>query len=90
MSRPGRVDVDATAEATVHNDGSEPVGVRVVVHGDGFDVEAVSLHPGDSHVLTVAPGASVEIHTGDESAAAPAEGDPIFVVRDGGVVVALT
>lgn len=76
------------AEPTVHNDGETTVSVGVRVHDDDVAVRLIVLDPGESTTVSAPPHSTVEVHTPDGSATAPASGSPLFVVRDGSVVVA--
>lgn len=87
MARTDRPWTAAYASPTVHNAGSEPVGVRVVVHGDVVTATALTLDPGESHAVSSSRGDSIEIYTRSGSATAPAASGPLFVVRDGRVLV---
>jgi hypothetical protein len=75
-------------EMAVHNEGPSAVEVRGVVHGDGVVVRELPLSPGETDALSAPAGAPVEVHTPAGFATAMAAPGALFVVRDGGVLVA--
>lgn len=81
-----RLPTDA-AGATVHNARPATTAVRVVVGREGGVGEALELAPEESHTVAIPDGAYVEVHTEEGTAAAPAAESPLFVVRDGRVLV---
>lgn len=72
----------------VHNEGPSTVTVRIIVHTAGISAESVTLPPGETHRFDGAVDAPVEVHTRDGMATAFGGHDPLFVIRDGSVLVA--
>ncbi len=74
----------------VLNEGTERAVAHVIVTGanGSGSAEVVTLDPGGAHGVPAAGGGSVEVHTGAESASAPADTAPLFVLRDGRLLVA--
>jgi hypothetical protein len=72
----------------VHNEGPSTATVRIVVHVAGVSTETVTLAVGETHALTDHVEAPVEVHTSGGMATALGGNDPLFVVRDGSVMVA--
>lgn len=88
MAKAGRRLTTGPNEPTVHNEGPGAVRVQVVVDGDNVSIETVELEPGESHEIPARPGTRVEVHTGQGTATALVTRAPIFLVRDGRVLVA--
>jgi hypothetical protein len=72
----------------VHNEGPAAATVRIVVHAAGVTTESVTLSPGESHRLEGPIEAPVEVLAHEGMATAFGGHDPLFVVRDGSVLVA--
>ena len=74
----------------VLNEGTQRAVTHVIVTGANGSgaTEVVMLEPGDAHGVSAGRSASVEVHTGAESASAPADTAPLFVLRDGRLLVA--
>lgn len=87
MARANRAGATPREGPTVHNEGPTPVTVRIVVRADTTDAESVTLDAGASRAVGTPPTAVVEVHAADGSAAAEANTDPLFVVREGHVLV---
>lgn len=88
MAKAGRRLTTGPNEPTVHNEGPGTARVQVVVDGDSVSTESVRLDPHESHEIQAQPGTRVEVHTGQGTATALATRAPIFLVRDGRVLVA--
>ncbi len=72
----------------IHNEGPSTATVRIVVSAAGVSTETVRLAPGETHALAEPIESAVEVHTHDGMATASGGDDPLFVVRDGSVMVA--
>lgn len=72
----------------IHNEGPSTVTVRIIVHAAGISAESVTLSAGETHRLDGAVDAPVEVHTKGGMATAFGGHHPIFVIRDGSVLVA--
>jgi hypothetical protein len=72
----------------IHNEGPSTATVHIVVHADGVPTESVTLAAGETHRFDGAVDASVEVHTKGGMATAFGGHDPLFVIRDGSVLVA--
>jgi hypothetical protein len=79
----------AAVEVSVHNEGPSAVDVRAIVHGDGVVDHGLSLAPGETATLPAPTGAPIEVYAPSGSATALAGDGPLFVVRDGSVLVAV-
>ncbi|MFQ3320637.1 MAG: hypothetical protein ACI8UR_002312 [Natronomonas sp.] len=88
MARAGRRDATGPTEPTVHNEGPSTATIRIVVHDDGVSAESVTLDAGDSHTITVPSGVPIEVHAANGTVTANATRAPLFIVREGRVLVA--
>lgn len=88
MAGASRPSSGETRGLVVHNEGPSAVTVRIIVHAPGVAAESVSLSAGETHRLAESVEAPVEVHTRDGMATAFGGHDPLFVVRDGTVLVA--
>ena len=77
-----------SVEMTVHNEGPATVDVTGVVHGEGVAVRSLSLSSGESGAISAPAGARVEVYAPEGTAATVAGPGALFVVREGGVLVA--
>jgi hypothetical protein len=88
MAGASRPTAGPTRGPVVHNEGPSTVTVHIVVHAAGVRTESVTLAAGETHALDDAVEAPVELHTSDGMATAFGGHDPLFVIRDGSVLVA--
>jgi hypothetical protein len=88
MAGASRPTAGPTRGLVVHNEGPSTATVHIVVHADGVPTESVTLAAGETHALDEAVEAPVEVHTSGGTATAFGGHDPLFVVRDGSVLVA--
>ncbi|MFT4885303.1 MAG: hypothetical protein ACI8U4_002825 [Natronomonas sp.] len=78
---------DSSRGLFVHNEGPSTTSVHIVVHAADVSPETVTLAPGETHTLAESIEAAVEVHTTDGMATAFGGNAPIFIVRDGSVIV---
>ncbi|MEF8809167.1 hypothetical protein [Natronomonas sp.] len=88
MARASRPMADPSRGLLVHNEGPSTTDVHIVVHAAGVSTETVTLTAGETHTLAEPVDAPVEVHTNGGMATAFGGNDPLFVVRDGSVMVA--